>query len=156
MRRTAIVGGLVALAVVVAGTASLASAAGGKTTPKVKVSAALNVGQETPRPTGTKRGASGKFTATLTGRKLAWKLTYKKLTGPALAAHVHVGKRGVAGDVVVPLCGESPACTSGVSGSVTLTAAQAKALKAGGYYVNVHTAANPGGEIRGQITKLPG
>lgn len=141
------------IAVSAVGLTSIATAAGDKAKPAVKVVAAMNVGQETPAPTGTKRGASGKFTGTLTGNKLAWKLTYKQLSGAAVAAHIHAGARGTAGDVVVALCGTSPACTSGMTGTMTLTAAQTKALKAGGYYVNVHTAANPGGEIRGQITK---
>ena len=53
----------------------------------------------------------------------------------------------------MPLCG---ACTSPVTGGPTaLTADQVKDLLAGKYYVNVHTAKNPGGEIRGQITKAP-
>jgi len=46
------------------------------------------------------------------------------------------------------LAGTSPA-----EGSATLTDAQAADLTAGKYYINVHTAANPGGEIRGQVTK---
>ena len=46
-----------------------------------------------------------------------------------------------------------PAASSPVEGSATLTDAQAADLMAGKYYVNIHTAANPGGEIRGQVTK---
>ena len=84
-------------------------------------------------------------------KKLSWKLTYSGLSGPATAAHFHgpaeAGKNaGVA--VAIPNAGTSPA-----SGSATLTDAQAADLMAGKYYVNVHTAANPGGEIRGQVTK---
>lgn len=60
------------------------------------------------------------------------------------------GRPGKAGGVSVPLCGP---CKSGVSGTATLTAAQKKAILGGGAYVNVHTAKNPSGEIRGQITK---
>jgi hypothetical protein len=83
--------------------------------------------------------------------KLSWKLTYSGLSGPATAAHFHgpgeAGKNaGVA--VAIPNAGSSPA-----EGSATLTDAQAADLAAGKYYVNVHTAANPGGEIRGQVTK---
>ena len=79
------------------------------------------------------------------------KLTYSGLSGPATAAHFHgpaePGKNaGVA--VAIPNAGTSP-----VSGSATLTDAQAADLAAGKLYVNVHTAANPGGEIRGQVTK---
>jgi hypothetical protein len=84
-------------------------------------------------------------------KKLTWKLTYSGLTGPATAGHFHgpaePGKNaGVA--VAIPNATSSPA-----EGSATLTDAQAADLEAGKYYVNVHTAANPGGEIRGQVTK---
>ena len=81
-------------------------------------------------------------------KKLTWKLTYSGLSGPATAAHFHgpaeAGKNaGVA--VAIPNAGTSPA-----EGSATLTDAQAADLMAGKYYINVHTAANPGGEIRGR------
>jgi hypothetical protein len=84
-------------------------------------------------------------------KKLSWKLTYSGLSGPATAAHFHgpaeAGKNaGVA--LAIP-----SATTSPVEGSATLTDAQAADLAAGKYYINVHTAANPGGEIRGQVTK---
>jgi CHRD domain-containing protein len=84
-------------------------------------------------------------------KKLSWKLTYSGLTGPATAAHFHgpaeAGKNaGVA--VAIPNATSSPA-----EGSATLTDAQVADLQAGKYYINVHTAANPGGEIRGQVKK---
>jgi hypothetical protein len=84
-------------------------------------------------------------------KKLSWKLTYSGLSGPATAAHFHgpaeAGKNaGVA--VAIPNATSSP-----VDGSATLTDAQAADLVAGKYYINIHTAANPGGEIRGQVTK---
>lgn len=84
-------------------------------------------------------------------KKLSWKLTYSGLSGPATAAHFHgpaeAGKNGGVA-VAIPNATSSPA-----EGSATLTDAQAADLTAGKYYVNVHTAANPGGEIRGQVTK---
>ena len=84
-------------------------------------------------------------------KKLSWKLSYSGLSGPATAAHFHgpaeAGKKaGVA--VAIPNATSSP-----VEGSATLTDAQAADLVAGRYYINIHTAANPGGEIRGQVTK---
>lgn len=117
-----------------------------------KLNAALNIGQETTRVKGAKAGAAGRFTATLNGTTLTWKLTFKNLSGAATAAHVHTAPKRVAGPVTVPLCGP---CTSPVSGTAVLTAAQVSDLLAGKQYVNVHTANNPGGEIRGQITKAP-
>ena len=84
-------------------------------------------------------------------KKLSWKLTYSGLSGPATAAHFHgpaeAGKNGGVA-VAIPNATASPA-----EGSATLTDAQAADLTSGKYYVNVHTAANPGGEIRGQVTK---
>lgn len=84
-------------------------------------------------------------------KKLSWKLTYSGLSGPATAAHFHgpaeAGKNaGVA--VAIPGATSSPA-----EGSAVLTDAQAADLTSGKYYVNVHTQANPGGEIRGQVMK---
>ena len=99
--------------------------------------------------------SAGKGTADIdydpASKKLSWKLTYSGLSGPATAAHFHgpaeAGKNsGVA--VAIPNATSSPA-----EGSATLTAAQAADLEAGKYYVNIHTKDNPGGEIRGQVTK---
>jgi CHRD domain len=96
---------------------------------------------------------SGSLTATFdtATKKLSWKADYTGLTGPATMAHFHgpapVGKNA---GVLVPLTGS---LTSPLEGSATLTAAQVKALEAGDMYFNVHTAANKGGEIRGQVEK---
>ena len=81
---------------------------------------------------------------------LTYTLTFDGLSGPATAAHIHgPASRKESAGVVAPLGDKSP--TSPVSGSVTLTDDQANALASSKLYVNVHTAANPGGEIRGQI-----
>jgi hypothetical protein len=95
--------------------------------------------------------ATGTLTATYdTGsKKLSWKGSYSGLSGPATAAHFHSGEAGKNGPVAVPI---TPA-TSPFEGSATLTDAQANDLLAGKLYVNVHTEANKGGEIRGQVTK---
>src|SRR3954469_22922730 len=83
-------------------------------------------------------------------KKLSWKLTYSGLSGPATAAHFHgPAEPGKNAGVAIPITNTA----SGSEGSATLTDAQAADLAAGKYYINVHTAANPGGEIRGQVTK---
>jgi CHRD domain len=119
---------------------------------KYTLTANLTAGQEVPKPVGTKAGATGKFTATLVesgkSKKLTWKLTYANLTGKALAAHIHLGKKGKAGAVAVALCGP---CKSGQKGSTQVTEATVKAVEAGKTYVNVHTTKNQAGEIRGQV-----
>jgi CHRD domain len=90
----------------------------------------------------------GTFTGDITGRKLKFTLKFSGLTGPAAAAHIHMGAKGVSGPVVVPLCGP---CKSPLSKTVSLSASVITAIKKGKAYVNVHTAKYPAGEIRGQL-----
>jgi CHRD domain len=114
----------------------------------VNLKAAMNASSEVPP---TQSSGTGTLTATYdtTSKKLSWKGSYSNLTGPATAAHFHDGEPGKNGGVVVPITPN----TSPFEGSATLTDAQAADLLAGKWYVNVHTAANKGGEIRGQVTK---
>jgi hypothetical protein len=120
----------------------------------VGLTAALGAAKEVPKPTGVGAGAGGTFGAGLTriGARgtLSWRLTFRGLTGRASGAHIHLAKAGVAGPVAVPLCGP---CRSGVRGTAKVNARTVTALLGGGAYVNVHTAKNPAGEIRGQIRK---
>jgi hypothetical protein len=117
---------------------------------------ALNARQEVPRPRGRVNRARGTFTAT--ARKsggstiVSWRLAFSGLTGRALAAHIHLGRRGVAGPVAVTLCAP---CRSGAGGRATVRGATLAALESGRAYVNVHTRRNPAGEIRGQIAAVP-
>ena len=115
-----------------------------------KFKATLDGKSEVPATTSTGSGTAD-VDYDPASKKLSWKLTYTGLSGPAKAAHFHgpaeAGKNaGVA--VAIPGATASPA-----EGSATLTDAQAADLQAGKYYINVHTEANPGGEIRGQVTK---
>jgi hypothetical protein len=116
----------------------------------LKFKAALTSGAETP-PNDSK--GSGSLTATFdpASKKLDWMANYSGLTGPAMAAHFHgPAPAGKAAGIEVPLAGslESP-----IKGSAILTDAQAKDLMDGMMYFNLHTAANKGGEIRGQMEK---
>ena len=111
----------------------------------------LDANQETP-PTVSAGTGSGTATLDLVTNMFSWNITYSGLTGPATAAHFHApGVACVPAGVVVGL---SPP-TSPLVGSVQLTPAQAVDVLAGRWYVNVHTAANPGGEIRGQVMPSP-
>jgi hypothetical protein len=115
-----------------------------------KMKATLDGKAQVPPNTSTAKGTAD-IDYDPASKKLSWKLSYSGLSGPATAAHFHgpaeAGKNaGVA--VAIPNATSSP-----VEGSATLTDAQAADLVAGRYYVNIHTAANPGGEIRGQVTR---
>jgi hypothetical protein len=97
----------------------------------------------------------GAVTATFdtASKKLAWSGTVSGLTGDATAAHFHgPAEPGKNAGVLVP----APGVKSGAfEGSATITDDQAKALMAGQTYFNIHTSANPQGEVRGQATKGP-
>ncbi|MGB9045104.1 MAG: CHRD domain-containing protein [Pseudolabrys sp.] len=115
----------------------------------INMKADLKGASEVP-PTDSK--GTGSVTATFdsASKKLSWRGTVSGLSGPATAAHFHAGEAGKNGGVAVPITG---ADKGSFEGSATLTDAQAEELMAGKWYVNVHTAANKGGEVRGQVTK---
>lgn len=114
----------------------------------VNLKADLKASNEVP-PTNS--NGSGSVTATFdtASKKLTWKGSYQGLSGPATAAHFHIGEAGKNGGVAIPI---SPNA-SPFEGSATLTDAQASDLMAGRMYVNIHTEANKAGEIRGQIAR---
>lgn len=112
-------------------------------------SAQLSGASEVPPNTSA---ATGKVEAKLDKKSnvLKWTVTYSGLTGPAKAGHFHgPAMAGSNAGVVVPFSGsvESP-----IQGEAKLTEAQVQDLMAGKWYANIHTAAHPGGEIRGQLS----
>lgn len=116
------------------------------------LTAQLSGADEVP-PVST--AASGTLEASLApgSNLLTWTLNYAGLSGPVTGAHFHgpamVGQNA---GVAVPISGP---LASPVSGSVTLSAAQVAELRAGNWYVNLHTDAHPDGEIRGQLQVRP-
>ena len=117
----------------------------------LKFTADLTAAAETPPTTSTGTGKATIKLDTVTD-KLTWSITYKGLTGKATAAHFHgPAAVGVAAPPVVPITGK---LASPIKGSAKLTAAQITDLEAGNWYFNVHTAKNPGGEIRGQVVAV--
>jgi hypothetical protein len=118
--------------------------------------ATLDTASEVPAVTGK---GSGALTATYdtATKKLAYEVSFKDLSGPPTAAHFHGPADAKANAaVVVPVpAPASGALMSPFKGEATLTDAQAADLSGGKYYFNIHTAANKGGEIRGQVMKLP-
>ena len=113
----------------------------------VKFRATLSSAAEVPANASM---ASGSMEASLDkgSNVLRWNLNYAGLTGPATMAHFHgPAMPGANAGVALPI----PNAASPATGESTLTAAQVADLMAGKWYVNVHTAAHPGGEIRGQV-----
>ncbi|HJZ45969.1 MAG TPA: CHRD domain-containing protein [Roseiflexaceae bacterium] len=84
-----------------------------------------------------------------TTRKLTYSIAFTNTLGPETAAHIHKGAPGVAGPPIITLPAGNPK-----QGTVSLSGQNVADLLAGLLYVNIHTSANPNGEIRGQI--LPG
>jgi hypothetical protein len=149
MRRLHLLAGAFALAVALAAVGGAAARSQATT---IRIEAGMTAANETPTPKGDVSSARGTFTATLTksgtGATISWRLEFSNLSGNAIAAHIHVAARGVAGPVRVPLCAP---CTSGVTGTATIDAAVLDAIQNDRAYVNVHTPTNPAGEIRDQV-----
>lgn len=115
----------------------------------IAMKAELKASNEAP-PIDSKGAGAVTATYDTATKKLTWKGSYTGLSGPATAAHFHTGEAGKNGGVTVPIGG---ADKSPFEGSATLTDAQAADLMTGRLYVNIHTAANKAGEIRGQVVK---
>ena len=132
---------LASFAVMVAGSASAATE---------KFHATLTAASEVPPSKST---GSGEATASLdtATHELTYDVTFTGFASDVTAAHIHgPAPEGKNAGVVVPL-GNMP--KSPIHGSAKLTPEQEKELVAGMYYVNVHSKNNPGGAIRGQLTK---
>jgi hypothetical protein len=112
--------------------------------------ASLTGGEEVP-PVSTAGNGMAEVQFNTNTNVISWKVTYSGLSGPATASHIHgPAEVGQNAGVVVPFAnvGMQP-----IQGQATLTPAQVADLVAGRWYVNVHTAAHPGGEIRGQLRR---
>lgn len=116
----------------------------------VELEASLDSEQEVPTPAVGSPAPTGETEIEIeepeAGTMLSYSITVQNLSGPAIAAHIHPGAPGVAG---APLFTLDHTTLAGTVGPLSET--QLETLLNGGFYVNVHTAANPDGEIRGQI-----
>lgn len=145
----------------------------------VKVESVLNFvaplsgNQEVP-PVATRASGLAKFKLSKDGTEFSYKLNVANIDG-VTQAHIHCGAAGVNGPVVAFLFGFNPVggSVNGTLAEGTITAADVIArpdspecpggvadfdelietMKAGNTYANVHTLANPPGEIRGQINR---
>ena len=112
--------------------------------------ARLSGDQETPAVSTEAEGV-GSFILNATHDTMCVMVTVKGLSGPITGAHIHEGDTGVSGPIIIPLTTiNGYTITQTITGTDLSQANLAKFLD-GHYYVNVHTADNPNGEIRGQI-----
>jgi hypothetical protein len=117
----------------------------------VTLKADLKASSEVPPKDSAGKGT---LTATLDTdtNELKYHVEYSGLTGPVVAAHFHgPASEGVNAKPQVPI--KTSPIASPIDGTATITPDQAKDLEDGKWYFNLHTAANPGGEIRGQVLK---
>lgn len=127
----------------------------------------INIEQEVPAPTipsGFDPSGTGFVTLDLSSNELTWDINYQGLTGDIVApgAHFHgPADFGETAGVQVFLAGGSSGVplpqppTGRLMGSIMLTPDQAQQVQDGLWYVNIHTAMNPSGEIRGQVVPAP-
>jgi hypothetical protein len=109
---------------------------------KATISGSQEADPNNSTATGTMTGTYDKITRTLT-----YTVTYQGITPSA--GHIHEGAVGTNGGVIIPF---SSVATSPITGTATLTEADGKKLLDNATYVNFHTTAYPGGEIRGNIS----
>ena len=125
--------------------------------------AQMSGANEVPAVAGT---ATGTATFTLTGRTLTYVVTVTGLSGNAVASHIHAGAANANGGILFPFTAAAVQAGQVAYGSVDLNQPVSNGttsisgdslltlLNGGQLYTNVHTAAWPGGEIRGQITRI--
>ena len=168
MKRFLILATVAVLAIGAISTASASNDQSERKDSKAKLSGFAEVPAISTTGAGKLRLSIDKTNTTIT-----YEMSYSGLSGAPDAAHLHLGQAGVSGGVIAALCGApKPACPSGTSGTVSGTIVAAdivgpttqgiagpadwaevlRAIRAGVVYGNVHTAAYPAGEIRGQVS----
>jgi hypothetical protein len=112
--------------------------------------ASLSATQEVP-PTASSGSGTAEVQYNRENHLLTWRVSYAGLTGTATAGHIHgPAAPGANAGVVVPFFNVA---NSPITGEKQITPEQAAQLEAGHWYVNIHTARFPGGEIRGQLRR---
>jgi hypothetical protein len=115
----------------------------------IKLTAALSGKSEVP-PIQSAASGNADMTLDTTSRMLSWTVAFHDLSGELRAAHFH-GQASVTENapIMVPIGKRGD--KSPLKGSTVLTPGQMAALLAGHWYINIHTAAHPPGELRGQV-----
>jgi hypothetical protein len=124
-------------------------AAGPMVAEATEYKAALNGASEVP-PVATSATGLVNMTLEPKSRIISWMAKFGGLSGPVTAAHFH-GPAAAGANAPPIIAVPDGVLLSPMIGIATLSQAQVDALDAGKIYFNIHTAAHPGGEIRGQL-----
>jgi hypothetical protein len=111
----------------------------------------LTGAQQVP-PVETTGTGTANLTYDPTTRLITWTISYSGLSGPVTMAHFHgPAEQGKNGGVQLWLSQQGSPVENPIKGQATLTTDQATQFTAGQWYINLHTQAHPGGEVRGQV-----
>ena len=110
---------------------------------------------------------TGEATVTISddAQSVSWDVSYSGLTGPPTAGHIHVGAADANGPVMIPFATVTETGTTGTFNAADYEGGEGlpadwdgvlEAIRSGNSYVNIHTEANGGGEIRGQLPAAAG
>jgi hypothetical protein len=152
MKRTTFIRSTLALAVVfgVAGCAHHMDHQGSMASNVQVYTATLTSAEEVPPAADSKGTGTAEVRIDMATHEVTYKVTWSGLTGPATMGHIHgPAAKGANAGVVVPF--PDVAGKSATEGKAKITPTQYGDLAADLYYVNIHTAKYPGGEIRGQL-----
>ena len=136
--------------IVLGGVVSAAAAVGLAQAAAQSFSVPLSGDQQVPKVASPGSGTAD-FTWDPATRVLTWAITFSGLKSDATMAHLHIGAAGKNGGVALWLSNRNKPPTSPLTGSASLTPAQARQLAAGAWYVNLHSKDHPAGELRGQV-----
>jgi Cu/Zn superoxide dismutase len=143
---------------------ALAASCGGTSTPGPSTTFTATLNSAAENNSANTSAATGTATFTISGTSISYTVNYSGLSSAPSASHLHIGATGSNGAVVVPFTGLPTAATGTFSGTFDTTNVKTQVsppitnlddviaqMRSGGVYVNIHTSANPGGEIRGQL-----
>ena len=119
---------------------------------RFRIPVALDGAQQVPAVMTAGTGTGRIVVDTIT-RRITGSVSFRNLSSPTAAGHIHRAAAGANGPIIIPLTGGVGVTTGRmtVAAGARLTAAQLRALMTNRLYLNIHTATNPNGEIRGQI-----
>jgi hypothetical protein len=135
----------------------------------ITLRAELHGGNETPAPILTGAFGTATVVVNMTARTISWTIDVFNYPSGLSAGHIHVGPPGVSGPTMVnfaipgPLSNDFRLTGTATDAGITLRPEQGirtpddayQSILGNATYVNLHSLVNPGGEIRGQLIRVP-